>query len=129
VKLADLADFSGVMIQKFDEMKVIENNLVLDKDGKQIKCKIKKDKNLVEKTIKDISENKKLFKEKLIILSELKSLPAINFEKQKEIKDYIDDLVFSLYFNIPVKKVGLEKAREVKQECEKNKFYKIIRKP
>lgn len=127
VKLANLVDFSGVMIQKFDEMDVKEDNLVLAKDGKQIKCEIKKDKRLVEKTIKDISENKKLFKEKQIILSELKSLPAIDFEKQKEIKDYIDDLVFALYFNVPVKKVSLSKARETKQECGKNRFYKLIK--
>jgi len=127
VALADLVDFSGVMIQKFDEMEVADNNLVLAKDNKEIKCKIKKDKNLVEKTIKDISGNKRLFKDKQIILSELKSLPAIDFEKQKEIKDYIDDLVFALYFNVPVKKVGLSKAREIKKECEKNKFYKLVK--
>lgn len=125
IALVDLVDFSGVMMQKFDEMQVINNDLVLVKGGKQIKCKVKKDKKLVDKTIKDISENKKLFKDKQIILSELKSLPAVDFKKQAEIKDYIDDLVFALYFNVPVKKVGLGKAREIKQECEKNKFYKL----
>ena len=128
IALADLIDFSGVMIQKFDDMEVAGDNLVLEKDGKQIKCKIKKDKNLVEKTIKDISENKKLFKEKQIILSELKSLPAIDFEKQKEIKDYIDDLGFVLYFGIPIKKVGIERAKEIKGEYEKSRFYKLIKK-
>ena len=129
ITLADLVDFSGVMIQKFDDMEVAGDNLVLEKDGKQIKCKIKKDKNLIKKTIKDISKNKKLFRDKQIILSELKSLPAIDFEKQKEIKDYIDDLIFSLYFNVPVNRVGLGKARETKRECEKNKFYKLINIP
>lgn len=128
VKLSDLIDFSGIMTQKLDNMKVEGNNLILEKDGKEIKCKIKKDANLVKNTIKEIQQDKKLFEEGKIILSELKNLPAIDFKRQKKIKDYIDDLVFTLYFNVLIEKVGIEKAGAIKKECEKNKFYKIIEK-
>ncbi len=126
IKLSDLVDFSGVMTQKFDSVSVSVNDLVLEKDGKEIKCRIKKDAELVKNTIKNIQQDKKLFKEGKIILSELKNLPAIDFEKQKKIKDYIDDLVFALYFNVPIEKVGLEKADVIKKEYEKNRFYHII---
>ena len=58
----------------------------------------------------------------------MKSLPVIDFDKQKKIKDYIDDLAFSLYFNVLIKKVGVELAGEIKKKCEENKFYKIVKK-
>ena len=126
VLLSDSVDFGKVLVQKFDDIKVVSNNLLLINGEKEIKCKIKKDTMLVKKTIEDKYVRDKLFKDKIITLSELKSLPAIEFDKQKEIKEYVDDLVFALYFNVPVKKVGLNKAKEIKKLCEKNKFYKII---
>ena len=128
VLFGDLVDFSGVMRQKFDSVIIEGGNLILIKDEKKIKCKIKKNKELVETTIKAKFAGNKLLKEKEINLSELKSLPAIDFEKQKVLKDYIDDLVFSLYFNVPLIKVGFDKARVIKLACEKNKFYKIVSK-
>lgn len=44
---------------------------------------------------------------KEILLEELKFLPAIDFDKQKEIKDYIDDLVFCLVFQCFFKRNGI----------------------
>lgn len=44
-------------------------------------------------------------------------------EKQKEIKDLIDDLVFCLYFNIGVPKDKVSNADFIKSLCLKNKFY------
>lgn len=126
INLSDLVDFSGVLMQKFDSVKVEGGNLILEKDDKEIKCEIQKDADLVKNTIKRIQQDKKLFKEGKVIFSELKNMPAIDFEKQKKIKDYIDDLVFALYFNVPIKKVGIDKAKEIKKECEKSKFYGIL---
>jgi hypothetical protein len=64
---------------------------------------------------------------KEIILSELKTLSAIDFDEQAMIKNYIDDLVFALYFNISLPtKLDVLKALEVKELCQKNKFYKFI---
>lgn len=126
LKLSDLVDFSGVMIQKFDSMKVEDGNLVLLKDGKGLKCKIKASEALVKKTIDSVSPKDKLFSDKMILLSALKELQVIDLDKQNKIKDYIDDLVFSLYFKIPIKKVGLSEASRIKVECQKNKFYHLV---
>jgi len=126
VKISDLVDFSEIMTQKFDGMRVESNSLVLEKEESEIKCKIKNDAELIKETIKNIHSDKKLFKEGKIILSELKNTPAIDFERQKEIKDYVDDLVFALYFNILIEKIGLESAEKIKEKCEESRFYKIL---
>jgi len=127
--LSDLIDFSSVMMQKFDGVLVKGNNLVLCKDKKERKLKIKNNKDLVEKTIIDKYRSEELeFEREKIRLSGLKSLPAIDFEKQKHLKDYVDDLVFALYFNIPLTKVDINNAAEIKKVCKKNKFYKVLNK-
>jgi len=129
VKLADLLDFSGVMMQKFDALSVKGNNLILYKDKRERKLKIESNKALIQKTIADKYGSDELqFEPGNIKLSELKSLPAIDLEKQTSLKDYIDDLLFALYFNIPLTKVGLKHRCEIKKECQKNKFYKLLNK-
>jgi hypothetical protein len=126
--LRDYVDFSKVLQQKFDDIDVKTGNLILKSEDKELKLKIKNNKKTVEQAIKDKYFNDKLeLEDKKISLTELKSLPVIDFDKQKEIKDYIDDLVFALYFNVPVKKVGLNKAKEIKGLCNKNKFYKVVK--
>ncbi|RLC47281.1 MAG: hypothetical protein DRH57_04325, partial [Candidatus Cloacimonadota bacterium] len=123
VKLSDLVDFSDVLMQKFDSVKILDENLVLVKDSKWIKCKIKSDKDFVSKIIqKEFMHNELKLEDKKISLSELKSCPAIEFEKQKALKDYIDDLVFALYFNIRLSEIGFEFADKIKEECKKSKF-------
>jgi hypothetical protein len=103
IKLADLVDFSGVMMQKFDTVLVKGNNLILCKDKKENGLKIKCDKNLVEMVIAEKYGSSELgFEGDRITLSELKTLPAIDFEKQATLKDYIDDLVFVLSIFISV---------------------------
>lgn len=130
VKLADLVDFSEMMMQKFDAVSVKGDSLVLCKDKKERKLKIKINKELVEKTIADKYKRDELeFEHGQIKLSELKSLPAIDFEKQEYLKDYVDDLVFALYFNIPLTKVGVKYAIDIKKLCQKNNFYKLLKKP
>jgi len=127
VKLGDLVDFSGVTMQKFDAVSVKGNSFVLCKDKKERILKIKDSKPLIEKTIADKYGSEELeFEGKRITLSELKSLPVIDFEKQAELKDYIDDLVSALYFNIPLTKVGLKYHPEIKKVCQKNRFYDLV---
>lgn len=125
--LADLVDFSGVMAQKFDSASVEGNYLVLKRGKRETKLPIKKDEGLVKKIVGGESEELKLdFEGKVILLSELMSVQVINFEKQRTIKDYIDDLVFALYFNIDIPKSKLNKPETIKKLCQKNKFYKTI---
>ena len=127
IKLSDLIDFpKGVSVQKFDNVKTEKNNLVLIKNSKETKLKIKNNSSLVKKVINDFANGGKLKLEKKIInLNELKELPIIDFELRDKIKNYIDDLVFTLYFNVPIKKIGIEKAGEIKKMCEESEFYKI----
>jgi hypothetical protein len=125
--LSDFVDFSKIMIQRFDTISVKDNNLILGKDDKKFELPIKKDTKLIEEIIKEnyYSDNLDIKKQK-INLSELKSLPIIDLEKQKQLKDYIDDLVFTLYFNIPLENLGLNKSEEIKVQCSKNPHYKLV---
>jgi len=61
-------------------------------------------------------------------LSDLKEMSVIDFDKQKELKNYIDDLVFALYFNARIDEIGLDKAEKIKKKCAENKFYAIMKK-
>jgi hypothetical protein len=47
---------------------------------------------------------------------------------EKEIKSYIDDLVFALYFNVPLTEIGLEKAPVIRAVCAENEFYGLVSK-
>jgi len=53
-------------------------------------------------------------------------LLIIDYEKQQKIKDYIDDLVFALYFNIGLEKLGLNHAEKIKAKCSRNPYYKLV---
>ncbi|PIT90103.1 hypothetical protein COU23_00305 [Candidatus Kuenenbacteria bacterium CG10_big_fil_rev_8_21_14_0_10_36_11] len=126
IKFSDLVDFSNVMMQKFNEVTLEGGDLILIKDKKNFLCKIKKDKNLVEQTIKaKFSDNKLKLNGKEIDLSDLRETPVIDFVKQKELKNYIDDLVFALYFRVPIKELSGDKAAEIKKMCAENEFYEI----
>ena len=127
IKLADLVDFKKVLIQKFDGVKVEKNKLILTKGDKEIKLEIKSDVNLVEKVVNNLVSGDKLkLEKKKISLGELKELAVIDFELRNKIKDYIDNLVFALYFNVNIGKVGLGRAKEIKEKCGGSRFYKII---
>lgn len=125
--LADFVDFSKVMIQKLDKVNVEASKLILEKDRETIKLPIKKDFTLVKKVIETKYGQDGLgLENKTIMLSELMSLPAIDFEMQKEIKDLIDNLVFCLYFNIDVPKEKISDTDFIKSLCMRNKFYKQV---
>jgi hypothetical protein len=119
VKLADLVNFDDVMVQNFDSIEVIGNSLMLHYKDKIIKLAIKKQAELVKKAMEKFVDNVK------IELSELYNLKVIDYDKQELYKNYIDDLIFALYFNIDFKKLGLENANLIKQICSTNKYYKV----
>jgi hypothetical protein len=125
--LSSLIDFSKVFIQKFDKAHVKDNKLVLIKADQKIELPIKQNVSLVTKVINEnYSQTGLALENKHITLSELTNLPVIDFDKQKVIKDLIDDLVYCLYFNIDVPKNKISNATFVKSQCQKNKFYKLI---
>jgi hypothetical protein len=126
-KLSDFVDFSKVMLQKFDRVSIEGNNLILEKDDAKIKLAIKENLGLIKKCLNE-KYGKQLIdlETQKISLSELKYLPIIDYEKQQKIKNYIDDLVFALYFNIGLEKLGLNQAEKIKEKCSKNPYYRMI---
>ncbi|MBI2196557.1 SAM-dependent DNA methyltransferase [Candidatus Daviesbacteria bacterium] len=128
ILLSDFVDFSKIMVQKFDKVSVEVNKLILEKDMESIELPIKKDFTLVKKVIEaKYGQDGLELENKTIMLSDLISFPVIDFEKQKEIKDLIDDLVFCLYFNVGVPKDKVSNADFVKSLCQKNKFYAQVK--
>ena len=125
--LSDFVDFSGVLVQKFDDVQVAGNTLVLSYDNRKIELQIKGDTILVATAIAEQFETPGFKLEKRrISLSELRNLQVIDFEKQAKLKEYIDDLVFALYFNIPLKEVSLDKSKEIKKACSLSEYYRIL---
>jgi len=122
--LSDIVNFSNLLFQKFDKLYIDGKNLVLEYRGKTAKCKITGDPKLVEKCIA-VYLNSELFAT-VGSVNELKQLSAFDVDYQAEIKDYIDDLVFSLYFKIDIPELGFENRNQIKELCKKNKYYKLI---
>lgn len=120
-------DFTGVLKQKFDNVKVEDDKLILEKDEEKIKLPIGKEAQSVRKAIEAHYglEGFPLGGESFT-LSELKSLPVIDFYKQKELKSFIDDLVYCLYFNIGVPEDKISDSNFVKSLCQKNEYYKLV---
>ena len=108
-------------MQKIDNVKVDGDLLLLTKDRELLKLKIKFD----LKTIKHAIEAQNLSKD--ISLTQIANLPIIDFDKQRKLKDYIDDIVFALYFDVKIKKSELNSV-QVKKLCEKNKLYSLLEK-
>lgn len=124
--LRDIVNFNGVQMQQFDKISVVGNKLMLD----SIKLEIPD--NYIE-AVKSVLKSKYFDKNgnpllTEVRLSELKSLSVIDFEYQQKLKDYIDDLVFVLYFNVPIKTIGLEHSQDIKTLCSENEFYAYINK-
>ncbi|MCU0391956.1 MAG: SAM-dependent methyltransferase [Thermoflexibacter sp.] len=106
VKLTDLVDFTNVLVQKFDSIEVENELLILKNQDSITKCKIKKDKDLVERFAKENTEN--------LTLKQLKSALVIDENKQTALRKEIDDLVFCLYFNTQL------------TDLEQNKYYQYL---
>ena len=127
VQLHDLVDFSNITRQKFDRVEVRGNNIILTKNGQTYKAPIKSKKDLVKSVIEENFGEKSLLPGE-IVLSELKHLLALDNNLQESLKEYIDDLVFALYFNVTLSRVGIGKAAHIKKACKKNRFYSIVSK-
>jgi hypothetical protein len=125
--LKDIVNFSGISVQKFDKIRVSGGNLILTRKETDYQCKIKTGKSdFVQKLITETYFNNGILLNKEITLSELKILPAIDFDEQTAIKNYIDDLLFALYFDISLSKLGITETSNIKNLCQKNKFYEFI---
>jgi hypothetical protein len=122
VTLRDVVDFGRMNVQKFDSITVVKDELVIS-NSKEFRLKIADGKaKLVQKVIQEKYQNKDKRKsgglmppdESNVSLAELKALPAIDFDKQTAMKNEIDDIVFALCFDVPVRDV------------EKHDFYEYV---
>ena len=126
--LSDFVDFSNIMVQKFNGVSVEKDALILTHENEKIKLKIKSDVKIIAEAIREKFYSSKLIPEKQkISLSELKNLTVIDLERQKELKENIDDLVFALYFNVHLGKIGVKKTNEIQVQCAKSSFYKVLK--
>ena len=112
ITLRDIVDFGRLNVQKFDTISIEKNELVLS-NGKEFRLKISAGKApLVQKVVQEKYNDGGSLTDQIISLPELKSLPAIDFDEQNTIKQEIDDLVFALYFDVPVKDVSTHEFYE-----------------
>jgi len=122
--LSDYVDFSGILVQKFEDVQVEGNNLVLVYDGQKLELPIKERTRLVASSIAEqLGAQRSALEKRYVSLHELRNLPIIDYEKQRKIKAYIDDLVFALYFGVPLPKLGLKNAAAVRKACLEHRHY------
>ena len=114
-KLSDFVDFSQVMMQKFDTISFSENCLQLHNENQTLKCKLKNNSKLVEQFVTNYKPIGK------ILFNELKSMQCVDNELLISILQTIDNLVFTLYFNIPI--TTLENVKSI---CEQHPDYQYI---
>lgn len=123
--LSEHIDFKGILQQKFDSVEVQGNNLVICYKTNCVKCKITGNASLVQHTLNETLSS--LTDENGIgNISELKNLPVIDFEKQKQTKEYIDDLVFALYLKVKLSILGFSNRDMIHDTVSKHKYYKLI---
>ena len=123
-----LKDFVAITtsIQKFKQVTVEKDKLLLtDLQDKKISFQISQKVDFIKELIK-ATYPKELEPIKVITLQELKHLPAIDKKEQAKIKNYIDDLIFALYFEIIPKKIGIQYAHQLKEQCSQGEFYQYL---
>ena len=125
--LADFVDFSGILVQNFDDVILNGNTLVLCYDDKSIPIKIKGSAEIISTCMAQKFGKGELKLDKYeASLSELRNLQVIDSKEQERLTNYIDDLVFALYFNIPLEDSMFGNAKKVNEACSTNKYYKLL---
>ena len=127
ITLSDYVDLSSVLVQRFNDIEVVKNTLILVHNGDKTKLHIKSHEQLISDTLLNYwgAEKHKLEKS-AISLDELRDLPIIDFQGQTKIKNYIDDLVFALYFKVSIEHASLSNADNIHQLCLDNKHYRLF---
>lgn len=120
VRLADIVDFSNVMQQKFDTATVEGLSLILVRSGQTLKLPIQGLPMAAEIALVDynLTENPSL--------ESLKSLPIVDQVLKKELVEYTNDLIFSLYFNVKLPELTTNNALNLAAAVKKHKFYSVI---
>jgi len=123
--LKDFIEFTTAK-QKFSNIIIQDNDLILvDNEGLETKQRIKSKANFVKKLIERNYDGALCHKNE-ISLSEIKYIEAIDKKEQKQVKEYIDCLIFALYFDIDLKKIGFDYFKNIKNQCSTNEFYSLF---
>ncbi|HUS86207.1 MAG TPA: N-6 DNA methylase [Bacteroidales bacterium] len=122
---ADHIDFKCILQQKFDSVEVKGDYLVIRHKTNYAKCKITGNASLVQQTL---NENLSALTDENGIgrISDLRNLSVIDFEQQNQIKNYIDDLVFALYFKVNLSSSEFSNFIKVHEVVSKHKYYLLI---
>ena len=128
VVLKDMVDFSDLRVQRFENVQVVDNELVLTFNNKQYRQKITTGKeDLVKKVISEkFYSNNLIFNRDFVTLQELQTLETIDYDLQSQIKNHIDNLVFALYFEIKIPENQIDNFKFLEKECEMNENYNDI---
>ncbi len=124
--LSDLVDFKGIMLQKFETIAVSGTHLIIRYKDKETKCKINSNIDLVKGIVSNLNKLGLFNEEGIGSISILKSLAAFDKDYQSKLKNYIDDLVYALYFKINLVELGFEKAEEIKKICAEHQYYQLV---
>lgn len=123
--LKDFIEFTTAK-QKFSNIIIQDNDLILvDNEGLETKQRIKSKADFVKKLIERNYDGALCHKNE-ISLSEIKYIEAIDKKEQKQVKEYIDCLIFALYFDIDLKKIGFDYFKNIKNQCSTNEFYSLF---
>ncbi len=123
VTLGQVVNLSSVQIQRFTEVTVKEGKLCLKSPAKELFLPILPGK---EKLVASLFPSEELFKDKEYTLAELKQMRVVDFVRRNSLKQYIDDLIFALYFNVPLKKWGWEQAAAVHKAVQQHPSYRCV---
>jgi len=96
--LQDYADFSNILVQGFDDVRLEKDKLILVNGSEEIKLQIRGNAEIVAEGIVEELGGQRGFEKKYITIQDLKQMTIIDYIKQNRIKSEIDDLVNSLYF-------------------------------
>lgn len=123
--LSNSVDFTGVLQQKFDSVEIQDSKLVIYYKSNFVKCKITDNAILLQHTLNETLSS--LTDENGIgSISDLKNLPVIDFDLQKQIKNYIDDLLFALYFKVKLLSLGFANREKIHNTVSNHKYFKLI---
>jgi hypothetical protein len=125
--LSDFVDFTNILIQQFDDARVDDGKLVIVHGKQETALPIRGNSSLISEKINDWLGLERKFEERKYYLSEFREVNIIDDKKQLKLKNYIDDLVFSLYFNVLLDKSNVSEPQQVHKVCSKSKYYRLIK--
>ena len=94
--IGDLTE-TNTLMRRFDDAKVVGNELLLIKGTTECKCRVKTGAEKLIRLALDNARKDDLFADKGISITELRDLPAFDRGEQMKLKGQIDTLVYELY--------------------------------